>query len=392
MTFSKAVLHFANFSDRACTVSRGRKGAFREGLDQRACSRAHPSDLERGSLKALLKLTFVSGFAAAAIAITVAVQSVATYSSVAPITPPQKANPKPAFVPSTHIYGVAIDQNAGTATIRMTPFTPRNVAVALGHQFGMQLIGDWPSFGQYLFTLPAIRVGPGPQQHTVTVYFPPYATRSDIDRYLQANGLTVASWLSTDDASGRVAVASLPEVKPVLVDPQNGIWRAVVAVGIQLSQLEAWAKQNSVQIISYDQLTGVVMIQGPRPRPVPVRVVVHKPVPQTTTSTPQTTKLYIAFKDGTTFSQAQQEIQAAGGQITNFNSSNETGIATVPAGQASHAIASLTAAAQVGCVSSSSTACPSQVTASSTNTGGGSNTSGATTGTATTDTTTTPPT
>src|SRR5229473_3101352 len=117
---------------------------------------------------------------------------------------------------------------------------------------------------------------------------------------------------------------------------------------------------NGVQIIGYDPNSGEVQIQGPKPQPVYTRVV-HTVAPVVTTTTPpaqQTSKLYIAFKPGTTFSQAQQAIEQAGGQVTSFDSGTGLAAATVPVGKESQATTALTASPQVSCVGATSTACP----------------------------------
>ena len=299
---------------------------------------------------------------AASVALVLVVQSVATYSSLVPIV---RSIALPAAPVTTSkaplVVGVAVDTQHGFATLTMPPFTSENGASALGAKYGMQLLTDFPAFGRYIFSLPQIRIGPGPQQHTATIYFPPYATPSDVDAFIARNALTVQTWLSTDDTVGRTAIVALPQIKPVLIDAQNGIWQAWVGIGIDRGRLDAWATTNGLQIISYNSKTGELLIQGPKPRPVYVRVV-HKgapPVAKTTTVTPPaTSKVYIAFKPGTTFSQAQQAIQQAGGQVTSFDSGTELAVATVPVGHEATANTSLSASPQVSCVSASSTGCP----------------------------------
>src|SRR5229473_4218274 len=297
---------------------------------------------------------------AASVALVLVVQSVATYTSLVPLV----RSIVPAAAPSTAtraplVVGVSIDNQNGFATLTMTPFTSANAASALGATYGMRLLTDFPAFGQYVFSLPQIRIGPGPALHTATIYFPPYATSADVDSFLARNGLQVQTWTSIDDAAGRTAVVVLPQIQPVLIDAQNGVWRAMVGAGIDRSRIDAWAATNGLQIISYNPNTGELLIQGPKPKPVLVRTVIRKPaapVVTTTTSTPQTSKLYIAFKPGTTFNQAQQAIQSAGGQLTSFDSSTELGVATAAIGHESQVTTSLNASPQVGCVSASSTA------------------------------------
>src|SRR6202521_2677028 len=223
----------------------------------------------------------------------------------------------------------------------------------------MQLLTEFPASGRYVFSLPQIRIGPEPVQHTATIYFPPYATAGDINTYLTRNGLGVQTWISTDDTAGRTAVVTLPQIKPVLIDAQNGIWQAWVGAGIDRSRIDAWAATNGLQIISYDSRTGELLIQGPKPKPGLIRTVISKRAPvvtTTTNTTPQTSKLYIAFKPGTTFSDAQAAIQAAGGQVTSFDSNTELAIATVPVGHESQATTSLNASPQVSCIGASSIA------------------------------------
>jgi hypothetical protein len=300
---------------------------------------------------------------AGSVALVLVVQSVATYTSLVPIV---RSVAGPVITPTTayrspQVTGVSIDNQNGFATLTMTPFTSQSGASALGAKYGMQLLTDFPAFGRYIFSLPQIRIGPGPAQHTATIYFPPYATAGDINTYLTRNGLAVQTWVSTDDTAGRTAVVTLPQIMPVLIDAQNGIWQAWVGAGIDRSRIDAWAATNGLQIISYDSRTGELRIQGPKPKPVLIRTVIHKPAPvvtTTTNTTPQTSKLYIAFKPGTTFTQAQSAIQSAGGQVTSFDSSTELAVATVPVGQESQATGSLNASPQVSCVGASSTACP----------------------------------
>ena len=114
---------------------------------------------------------------AGSVALVLVVQSVATYTSLVPIV----QSIVPAAAPSTAtrapvVVGVSIDNQNGFATLNMTPFTSANAASALGATYGMQLLTEFPAFGQYIFSLPQIRIGPGPQQHTATIWFPPYAT------------------------------------------------------------------------------------------------------------------------------------------------------------------------------------------------------------------------
>ena len=203
---------------------------------------------------------------AGSVALVLVVQSVATYTSLVPLV--RQALPShSAYVPTTRIYGVTINSALGQATMTFTPFTPGRVAAAFGNQYGMQLIANYPAFGQYIFSLPQIRIGPGPQQHTATVYFPPNATQADIDAYIAKNALTVQTWVSTDNSSGRVAVVALPQIQPVLVNAQLGIWRAMLAPNIDRSRIDSWAQTNAVQVISYNPTTGELLIQGPKPKP-----------------------------------------------------------------------------------------------------------------------------
>jgi len=109
-----------------------------------------------------------------------AVQSVGAFSSVGLLNQ-QAAPAKSTWAPHTNILGVMVDPAKNQAVIRLTPFTSENIASAFGAQYGMNLVEFEPSFGWYVFTLPQIKVSPGPQPHTATVYFPPNATQSDIN-------------------------------------------------------------------------------------------------------------------------------------------------------------------------------------------------------------------
>ena len=298
---------------------------------------------------------------AGAITLVLAIQNVTQYSSlVQTVQQNLPSASQTTYVPVTHLYGVTVDSKSGRAVMSFTPFTSEKTVSAFCAQYGMRLIASMPAFGQYVFTLPQIQIGPGPQQHTATIYFPPYATTTDVTGYLANNALTVISWTSTSDAAGRSAVVLLPQVKPVLVDARRGIWRAMLAPNISPSQIAAWAKTNRMKVISYNPTTGELLIQGPKPTPVYVRVTHRLPTRVTTRTitNPATTKVYIAFTPGTTFNQAQQVVQQAGGQITTYNSGTELGIANVPVGQVGRASTSLSASPQVSCVSESSTACP----------------------------------
>ena len=317
---------------------------------------------EGSLLKALLKLLTGTGALAASAVVTVVVQSVSPYGSIGQPTPSSTASVPAKYVPHTSIYGISTDPVLGRAVITLTPFTSSDVARALGRQYGMDLLDSEPAFGRFTFTLPQIRIGPGPVAHTATVYFPPNATSTDLSAYLNANGLQVVQWLSTSDQDGRVVVVTLPQIKPVLVDSQHGIWKAVIATGIDRARVDEWSKANGLQVIGYDSKTGVILIQGPKPRPV--YQVVRKPIIKTTTSTPATTKVYIAFQPGTTFNQAQTAIQNAGGQLTSYNSATELAVANVATTHVSQTMTALRAAPQVSCVSGSSTACASTVPSS----------------------------
>src|SRR6202049_5002290 len=324
----------------------------------------------RRALKAVLKLLVGTGAMAGSVALVLVVQSVATYTSLVPIV---RSVAAPVIAPSTAyrsplVTGVSIDNQNGFATLTMTPFTSQSGASALGAKYGMQLLTAFPAFGRYIFSLPQIRIGPGPVQHTATIYFPPYATAGDINTYLTRNGLSVQTWLSADDTAGRTAIVALPQIKPVLIDAQNGIWQAWVGAGIDRSRIDAWAATNGLQIISYDSGTGEVRIQGPKPKPVLIRTVISKPatVVTTTTNTPApTSKLYIAFKPGTTFNDAQQAVQSAGGQVTSFDSSKELAVATGPVGHETQATTSLPSCPKDGVAGAPSPACPAQSRATS---------------------------
>src|SRR5216684_2430445 len=304
-----------------------------------------------------------TGAMAASVAVVLVVQSVASYTTTSPIpvaTATTAAAPSANTSRSPVVTDVSVDTQRNVATLTIAPFTSENTASALGAKYGMDLLAEFPAFGRYVFSLPQIRIGPGPELHTATIYFPPYATTADINAFMTRNGLGVSTWVSTEDATGRTAVVTLPQIQPHLIDEQRGIWQASVPVGLDRSRLDGWATANGVQIIGYDPNSGEVQIQGPKPQPVYTRVV-HTVAPVVTTTTPaaqQTSKLYIAFKPGTTFSQAQQAIEQAGGQVTSFDSGTGLAAATVPVGKESQATTALTASPQVSCVGATSTACP----------------------------------
>src|SRR6266852_1484389 len=335
-----------------------------------------------------------TGAMAASVAVVLVVQSVASYTTTSPIpvaTATTAAAPSDNTSRSPVVTDVSVDTQRNVATLTIAPFTSENTASALGAKYGMDLLAEFPAFGRYVFSLPQIRIGPGPELHTATIYFPPYATTADINAFMTRNGLGVSTWVSTEDATGRTAVVTLPQIQPHLIDEQRGIWQASVPVGLDRSRLDGWASANGVQIIGYDPNSGEVQIQGPKPQPVYTRVV-HTVAPVVTTTTPpaqQTSKLYIAFKPGTTFSQAQQAIEQAGGQVTSFDSGTGLAAATVPVGKESQATTALTASPQVSCVGATSTACPATTPpADTTATGNGWTTT--TTPTATTPAPTTP--
>jgi len=287
-----------------------------------------------------------TGAMAGSVAVVLVVQSVATYTTTSPIpvvtaTAATAATAAPAPSDNTSrlpvVTDISVDTQRNLATLTMAPFTSENAASALGAKYGMQLVADFLVFGRYVFTLPQIRIGPGPELHTATVYFPPYATTADINAFMTRNGLGVSTWVSTDDATGRTAVVTLPQIRPHLIDEPNGVWEATVPIGLDRSRIDGWASANGVQILGYDPAVGVVQIQGPKPQPVYTRVIHTVPPVVTTTTAPvqQTSKLYIAFKPGTTFSQAQQAVQEAGGQVTSFASNTGLAVATVPVGKES---------------------------------------------------------
>src|SRR5258706_2390648 len=336
-------------------------------------------------LKALLKLVVAPGALAVVSAASMAIQSFASYAVFNPISTPAGAA---AYAPHTTIYGIYVDRSTNLATIAMTPFTSEKLASAFGLQYGMQLIELEPSFGRYIFTLPQIKIGPGPQQHEATVYFPPYASKTDIQSFITGNGLSVVNWTTTDDAQGRVAVVALPQVKPVLIDATRGIWRASVMPNIAPATISLWAKNNGIHLLSYAPATGVILIQGPKPRPV--YSIIRRPV--TVTRAPLPTKLYMTFQPGTSFATAQHTIQVAGGQLSTFNGTTEQASATVPYAKKGSAISALNASGVITCLSSSSTGCPaannpSGTQGTGTDTGSTTPTTGTGTGWTTTDVT-----
>ena len=132
--------------------------------------------LGRPALKAVLKLLVGTGAMAGSVALVLVVQSVATYTSLVPIV---RSVAAPVITPTTayrspQVTGVSIDNQNGFATLTMTPFTSQSGASALGAKYGMQLLTEFPAFGRYIFSLPQIRIGPGPEQHTATIYLFPY--------------------------------------------------------------------------------------------------------------------------------------------------------------------------------------------------------------------------
>ncbi|MBV8196488.1 MAG: hypothetical protein JOY80_13300, partial [Candidatus Dormibacteraeota bacterium] len=301
-------------------------------------------------------------------AVSLTVQNVAAYAVISPGASAQTA--PTSYTPHTTIYGISIDRTNDVALIAMTPFTSEKLAIAFGQQYGMQLIEFEPAFGRYVFTLPQIKIGPGPEQHEATVYFPPFASTSDINSFLTGNGLVVVSWTTQDDAQGRVAVVALPQVKPVLVNPTQGIWQANVMPNIDPATIALWARTNGIHLISYTSPTGVILIQGPKPKPV--YTIVRRPV-TTTRIVPQNATLYMTFQPGTSFATAQHTIQAAGGQLSTFNSTTEQASASVPYAKKGSVISGLNASGAITCLSTSATGCPAVTNPSSTGTGGTSN-------------------
>ena len=159
------------------------------------------------------------------------------------------------------------------------------------------------------------------------------------------------------------------QINPVLIDAKNGIWRAMVGPHHR-SRIDTWATTNGLQIISYNPSTGELLIQGPKPKPVLVRTVIRKPAPPWSRRPPTLRRPASSTSHSSRghFNDAQTAIQSAGGQLTSFDSSTELGVASVPVGQESQVTTSLSAASQVGCVSASSTACPSAVSPTSSTT------------------------
>src|SRR5712664_1234140 len=136
-----------------------------------------------------------TGATAGSVALVLVVQSFATYSTTPPV-PVAIATSAPASDATSRtpvVSAVAVDTQHGWATLTMAPFTSENSASALGSKYGMQLLTDFPAFGRYVFSLPQIRIGPGPELHTATIYFPPYATTADINAFLTRNGLQVTT-------------------------------------------------------------------------------------------------------------------------------------------------------------------------------------------------------
>src|SRR5713101_7768585 len=169
-----------------------------------------------------------TGAMAASVAVVLVVQSVASYTTTSQIpvaTATTAAAPADNTSRSPVVTDVSVDTQRNVATLTIAPFTSENTASALGAKYGMDLLAEFPAFGRYVFSLPQIRIGPGPALHTATIYFPPYATGGDINEFLARNGLQVQTWLSTDDAAGRTAIVALPQIKPELIDERNGVWR-----------------------------------------------------------------------------------------------------------------------------------------------------------------------
>src|SRR5260370_19487492 len=172
---------------------------------------------------------------AGSVAVVLVVQSVATYTTAAPL-PVATATTAPAArdnAPrSPVVTAVSVDAQRNEATLTIAPFTSENTASALGAKYGMQLLAEFPVFGRYVFSLPQIRIGPGPELHTATIYFPPYATTADINAFMTRNGLGVSTWVSIDDATGRTAVVTLPQIHPPLIHEQRGIGQARVPAAL----------------------------------------------------------------------------------------------------------------------------------------------------------------
>jgi hypothetical protein len=340
-------------------------------------------------LKPLLASALATGFAAA-----IALTSVAQYTTVASLLAAGKQTAATPVRTTTlqglpPVYSVKVDAALGEATLQLPLFTSIRSATALGDKYGMQVLAYFPSFGSYVYALPRIRVQAGTDPNTVVVYFPPLAPSSSMDSFLKSNGLTVQRWLSTTDSTGRTAVAALPLITIKSFDPYTGVYVGTISPPVDSDKFNAWAAANKLQINSYDPATGGILIQG---QPTLVYRAPVKPVVIVQTNTqPQTSKLYIAFKPGTTAGAANQLIQQDGGQLTSYNSSTGVASANVPADKSVGIADALATSPEVTCVNVDASKCPGTTTTVVTAPAGGTASTSTTTSTTSTAGTTPSP-
>ena len=125
----------------------------------------HAPHLGADRLKLLfLKAVTGTGVFAGAVALVLGVQNFTTYSQFVAVASHSAAKPA-AHTPQSTVTGIAIDQSHNVAVITMTPFTSEQLASAFGAQYGMGLVSANLAFGRYVFTLPQIHIGSGPQPH-----------------------------------------------------------------------------------------------------------------------------------------------------------------------------------------------------------------------------------
>src|SRR5690348_8716157 len=246
--------------------------------------------LRQPGLKAGLGPLLGSWLVAIALAASVVVQSVGQYASVFAPTPAATTAPSTQVATAPPVLGVQSDIDHGLATLELKRFTAPAAAEELGERYGMQLMASYPAFGRYLYSLPQIRVQSADSADTALISFPPLATLADVKNYLAANQLTLDRWVRTGDPdAGRLALVTLPQVTPELVDGKQGIWRASIPKHIDHDKLAAWAAASNLQVINYNPDNGELLLQGPK-APAPVYSVVNVPPTHVATIQSQVTK------------------------------------------------------------------------------------------------------
>jgi RHS repeat-associated protein len=269
-------------------------------------------------------------------------------------------------IPHPPILNVFEGPSSGEIDIQFGAGVTPAIALASGHEFGLQLVGGpmisgpLPS-GMFAYTAPQPSVE-AVTPTTALVYFPDFTKAVDRRSFLVGNHLQVLRWFRPDNGFELASVKLPPSnLHPQLLDPVHGLFQISLPGGLTTQSVIAWAIQAGLKLISYTATTGVTVVRPATWLP-PVRPAVRTYPRPATHSTPVpaavNSPLYTQFDANVASSQIKSIASGLGLTIVGVSASNLVTFSVTP-GRVKAEIQLLSDLAGVQCVNASPTACMS---------------------------------